>query len=345
MISPAIAVVHTGGTIATRIEPEGRRPIGEPASSFKELIERRPTIDTPQVDLRPYVALDQLSENMTPFEWTRIIASIIQACEDGAAGVVVTHGTDTMAYTCAAASFALAGIPIPVVFTGALTPMEQTHTDAVSNFWEAVSLCLQSEWGGVFLTFGGRRYVGTRIHSIRAGHSTFGRLIEGQEPSCNGAPTAPGLTPRQATTAGWSCAAPAFEQAASLIKVHPGMDARFLSAIAGPPIDARAIVLELFHSGTACNRADASSRYELAEQIARVRRAGVSVLGVGTPASVAEQYPATAELQRAGMMPLGLITPEAALVKAMYLLGRQKPTADIAAFERDMTRDLAGETG
>lgn len=88
------------------------------------------------VEVQDILRLD--SSNMQPEEW-EFIARTIHECWGEYDGVVLTHGTDTMAYTAAALSFLLQGIPIPVVLTGAQLPITHPLSDATDNL--AHSLC------------------------------------------------------------------------------------------------------------------------------------------------------------------------------------------------------------
>src|SRR5579862_5600482 len=72
-----------------------------------------------------------LSENLSPQHWVSIAEAVRSLVGDsGAAGVLVLHGTDTMAYTAAALSFLLSDLERPVVLTGANLPSGEAGSDA-----------------------------------------------------------------------------------------------------------------------------------------------------------------------------------------------------------------------
>ena len=73
-----------------------------------------------------------LSENMTPAIWQTLAQSICTEIKNGAEGVIVTHGTDTMAYSAAAVSFML-DTPVPVVFVGSQRSADRPSSDNVMN--------------------------------------------------------------------------------------------------------------------------------------------------------------------------------------------------------------------
>ena len=85
---PRIVVITTGGTIATSADPAG---VLRPSLSGAELVEG---LGTDVVDL---LALD--SSELTPLDWLLIGSAVSAAATDGADGIVVTHGTDTMEET------------------------------------------------------------------------------------------------------------------------------------------------------------------------------------------------------------------------------------------------------
>ena len=122
-----ILLLTTGGTIASRPTDEGLAP----EMDGEDLARRIPFLtDSYTVTVRDILHLD--SSNIQPEEW-QLIARAVYADRAGYDGIVVTHGTDTMAYTASMLSFMLRGIPIPVVLTGSQLPIEHPLTDALEN--------------------------------------------------------------------------------------------------------------------------------------------------------------------------------------------------------------------
>jgi len=74
------------------------------------------------------------------FQHWQQLAAIIKKRAADIDGVVITHGTDTLAYTASALSYMLPGIPIPVILTGAQRPLEELRSDARNNLINAVEL-------------------------------------------------------------------------------------------------------------------------------------------------------------------------------------------------------------
>jgi len=130
-----IAVMSCGGTIASKVEYKTGAVY--PVSTKKELSELIPEINELS-DIAFIEVMNVLSEDMNPRHWEIITKSVSDAIHDGANGIVLLHGTDTMHYTSAALSFALQNLPIPVILVGAQRSSDRPSTDSHSNFLNAV---------------------------------------------------------------------------------------------------------------------------------------------------------------------------------------------------------------
>src|SRR6202040_1852748 len=98
----------------------------------------------------------ELSENLQPRHWVLIAQAVRSLIEqEDAAGVLVLHGTDTMAYTAAALSFLLSDLEGPVVLTGANLPTGEAGSDAQRNVHDAL-VALNELERGVYVAFTGR---------------------------------------------------------------------------------------------------------------------------------------------------------------------------------------------
>ncbi len=150
-----LLLLATGGTIASKEAGDGL----EPGYSIQDLLSfLRPQSDYYAIDAKDILALD--SSNMQPEDWI-FIAEQIRNHVDRYDGIVITHGTDTMAYTASILSFMLQGIPIPVVLTGSQRPIDEALTDARMNLDAAFSMAA-SAVPGVFLAFGNKIILGSR---------------------------------------------------------------------------------------------------------------------------------------------------------------------------------------
>ncbi len=149
---PRVVVVGTGGTIASKIEYETGAV--KPALTAKDLVEAVPEISF-IADIEADILMNILSENMRPEYWERIVEGVARHIERGAEGVVVAHGTDTMAYTAAALSFALPGLPVPVALVGAQRSSDRPSSDAAFNLTAAVLTAAKAPFAEVVVVMHG----------------------------------------------------------------------------------------------------------------------------------------------------------------------------------------------
>ena len=105
------------------------------------------------------------SANIFPDDWSRLAARIHEAVPEYQ-GVVVIHGTDTMAYTASMLSFMLQNVPVPVVFTGSQLSISHPVADAMENCRCAVHMAASGH-GGVFLAFNRKVMLGVRASKVR----------------------------------------------------------------------------------------------------------------------------------------------------------------------------------
>ncbi|AGN00425.1 glutamyl-tRNA(Gln) amidotransferase subunit D [Salinarchaeum sp. Harcht-Bsk1] len=126
---PTIALISTGGTIASTVDYR----TGAVTARFdaEDVLRAVPDL-AGRANYRGRVVANILSENMTPDVWTDLAQAIHEEVEDGADGVVVMHGTDTMQYSAAAMSFMLDS-PVPIVFTGSQRSADRPSSDNVMN--------------------------------------------------------------------------------------------------------------------------------------------------------------------------------------------------------------------
>lgn len=150
-----IFLIGTGGTIASELTDCGLAP----GLTTEQLLSYVPDIrQICHVDCVQLFALD--SSNVTPAHWQMIVRSIREHYE-AYDGFVITHGTDTLAYTAAALSYMIQGSPKPIVFTGAQKPIGFDTTDSKVNLRDAFR-CAVSDLPGVSIVFDHKVILGTR---------------------------------------------------------------------------------------------------------------------------------------------------------------------------------------
>jgi L-asparaginase len=156
-----ILLLATGGTIASVEGKDGLAP-GLAAEDLMKHFFQDSTLD---VTIKSKTILNIDSTNMQPEHWVQIAEEISSHYEQYD-GFVITHGTDTLAYTSAALSYMLQHLKKPVVITGSQVPISVRKTDARKNLRDAIVFACE-DVGGVFVVFNGRVIVGTRAMKLR----------------------------------------------------------------------------------------------------------------------------------------------------------------------------------
>lgn len=139
-----IALLPVGGTICTALRAEGDLAVNEGAALWlMQAYEQGPSPFGKEVEFLPGENLKILSETMTVERWNRMRDSLEALDREGCQGVIVLHGTDTLAYSAAIFAFLWQGLGIPVVFVSANRPLASPFSNGHENFRAAVeSICL-----------------------------------------------------------------------------------------------------------------------------------------------------------------------------------------------------------
>ncbi len=233
-----ILMIGTGGTIASDITSAGLTP----ELTTSELLHYVPALQSIcAVDCVQVCSID--STNMTPAHWLAIAGAIEQQY-DAYDGFVITHGTDTMAYTAAALSYLIQGSPKPIVLTGSQKPIHMEITDSKTNLLDSFTCAADGRIAGVQIVFGGAVIAGTRARKTYSksygafssiNYPTLGVVREGR--------LIPYLCPPAA-------ARPVFfhvlNTRVSLLKLIPGASAELLGVLLR---QSDAVVLESFGVG------------------------------------------------------------------------------------------------
>ena len=150
-----ILLIGTGGTIASQVTEKGLAP----ELTSRELLAHIPAISSVcQVESLQLLNLD--STDIAPRHWLRMVRCL-RTHYDAYDGFVITHGTDTMAYTAAALSYLVQNSPKPIVLTGAQKPIGFDTTDSKINLSDAFRVAA-ADMPGVSLVFIGKVILGSR---------------------------------------------------------------------------------------------------------------------------------------------------------------------------------------
>lgn len=174
----ALCLIHTGGTIGMGRTEAGFAPVPGLIEGALDTLRARG-------DLRAAVDLTPLdppidSAQATPDDWSRISHAIANR-HDAYDGFVVTHGTDTLAYTAAALCFALQGLGRPVILTGSMIPLGEPGSDGLRNLSDALDAAELAP-AGVWVQFAGRRLHGGRVRKTHSSDPDAFDAVEDKMP-------------------------------------------------------------------------------------------------------------------------------------------------------------------
>lgn len=158
MANKKLLLLSTGGTIASVVSDDGLVP----EESGEQLIQMLGNVPY-DITVKDILSLD--SSNIQPEEW-KVIAEAIYKNRHDFDGIVVSHGTDTMAYTASMLTFMLQGIDVPVVLTGSQVPMNVIWSDAPDNMRLAFAAAASCE-PDIYLAFDRKVMRGCRSVKVR----------------------------------------------------------------------------------------------------------------------------------------------------------------------------------
>ena len=223
-----IHVTYAGGTIGMVDSPEGLRPGADLPAWLEQQVSG--------IGLAGSISLTQMdplidSSDTHPGHWQQIIEDI-RAHSEQADAFIVLHGTDTMAYTSAALSYALCDSERPVVLTGSQYPLGVVGSDASANVTGALRAACSGQARGVSLFFGHRLLAGNRATKTSS-WSFAGFDSPATAPlALTGAPWQWRSAPTRG--AGWANPLPYGRHDVLIIDVAPGMTAARLEALLSP---------------------------------------------------------------------------------------------------------------
>ncbi len=149
---PYVTLLGTGGTVASRLDYRTGAVL--PAFTPEELFAAVPEIKK-IVNLTPKTLYQILSENYKPKWWVQTADYIAKEIEAGVDGIIIGHGTDTMAYTGSALAYFLKNLPVPVIMIGSQRSSDRPSSDAAINILNACAIAGYENIGEVLISMMG----------------------------------------------------------------------------------------------------------------------------------------------------------------------------------------------
>jgi glutamyl-tRNA(Gln) amidotransferase subunit D len=336
---PAVAVLSTGGTIASRVDYQTGAV--NPALSAEDLYNSVPELKK-HANIRAKVVMSRFSENIHPADWTTIASAVASEIRKDVAGVVIAHGTDTMGFTAAALSFSLQNLPVPVAMVGSQRSSDRPSSDASMNLIAATDLVAHADAAEVMVVMHGgtddrlvHAHRGNRVRKLHtsrrdAFQSVNYGVLYGIDSSGITELNVPLLRRNRSRK---MRVRSKFDDQAVLLKTFPGMRDDLIQSVIDHGY--KGIVLEgsgLGHTPTVILQAlksaiDAGMVVAMTSQCIW-GRVNMNVYRTGV------------ELTEIGVVPCEDMLPETALVKLMWLLANSKDSEEV---RRDLPVSLVGE--
>jgi aspartyl-tRNA(Asn)/glutamyl-tRNA(Gln) amidotransferase subunit B len=319
-----IRILSFGGAIVGRLAENGDIEGGD-STEIVRLVQAGGKLPK-NVALEQTPLADLLSEEITPGDWARLIAGIDEHAFDGkAAGIVIAHGTDTLAYTASLVYWLFPRPPLPVVLTASLQPAGRPKSDAVPNMHDAVQAALQKP-PGVYVAFGGKTLSPVNLKFERVAPDGFVNWNPAGTPHV-GKPLFDGhLSMGNAEKIRLRLEAAV--NSVLICRVYPGMRSDRLMALMDAGV--RWLILELYDTGTANLR---DSPYSLKPAIQEARERGVRILCTSQQEGIVDfsRYVTSHELWREGAVPMGALTTESTYTKLIACLAWSDSEAEALA--------------
>lgn len=330
---PRLLLLLTGGTLLMRAsEDRGGEALSVDATA-RDLVAEVPALArAAEIESRQLFAMD--SGDMQPLDWVSLAREVHGALASSRYdGVVVVHGTDTMAYTASALGFLLGAVPKPVVLTGSQRPLADVRTDARTNLVDA-ALVATLPVPEVTVTFTSRA-----LRGVRATKRDAWAFDAFDSPNCPPlVELGVGTTVAQHVRAAGVLAPfdDRLEPRVLAVRVFPGLDPHIVSGALRAGV--RGLVLEAYGTGNVPHLGRS-----LISALEEAREANVPVLVVSQCLRgyvELDRYAGGAAAARAGAISGGDMTAEAAIAKLMVGLGRFGPGDELRAY---LLRSVVGE--
>jgi glutamyl-tRNA(Gln) amidotransferase subunit D len=341
---PKVVIISTGGTISSRVDY--RTGAVRPALTASDLYSVIPELaDIARIDAQILFSL--FSENITPKHWAELAKAVAKQISEGADGVVIAHGTDTMGYTAAALSFALQNLPVPVILVGSQRSADRPSSDAATNLIGAVTAAAQAPFAEVAVamheTSSDTAIVLHRGTKVRKCHTSARDAFK----SVNTSPIAKVQNGKVVMLTGdykkrdiknKLVLKPEFDEKVALVKFYPGMNPAIIEWYVQNGF--KGLVFEgtgLGHVGTFCFDA-IQKAIENKVVVAMTSQCIWGRIGMNV-------YDSGRDLLALGVIPLEDMLSETALVKLMWIFGQTQNVEEaVKLFKSNISGEFSPRT-
>jgi glutamyl-tRNA(Gln) amidotransferase subunit D len=336
---PEVAIISTGGTIASRVDY--RTGAVRPALTASDLYSVVPELaNIARIDTNILFSL--FSENIATKHWTGMAKAVMKQISKGIDGVVIAHGTDTMGYTAAALSFALQNLPVPVILVGSQRSADRPSSDAATNLIGAVTTAGKAPFAEVAVamheTTSDTSIILHRGTKVRKCHTSRRDTFK----SVNTTPIARVQNQkitmfteeyRKRDSTRNLALKPEFDEKVALTKFYPGMNPAIIDWYVQN--DYRGIILE----GTGLGHVGSYIFKAIKNAVEHNVIVGMTSQCISGRVDM-NVYDQGRDLLALGVIPLEDMLPETATVKLMWILGQTK---DVEEAKKLLKANIAGE--
>lgn len=353
-----VLVIYTGGTIGATPRSTKSKQLAGTLSAvdvFSDELRRQLSSTAGAADLEFSNPYTQLSEQLNMFHWATLAVEVDRAIAKGFVGVVIAHGTDTMAYTAAALAMMIQNPPIAIVLTGARESLDAPGSDAIHNFAHALFIARSRKLrGGVYVSFAGRSaheslvLSGTNVRKDASRQAWFRPAIgqpvgvvsydnPGRRLQLNlkGHPMPPFPEPYAAVIPSRSHPRIGHASSVAYFQLYPAFAPSMIRRAVSD--GARGLILGAYGLGTVCTEGE----YSLLDAIrSAAANCPVFVTSQHYGEVVLDRYASSRALNEMGCVGLKQMTTETAIAKLMWVLSQSDSRKEI---EELMLRPIAGE--
>ncbi|HVJ63961.1 MAG TPA: asparaginase [Bdellovibrionota bacterium] len=322
-----LLLIHTGGTIGMNLDGEP-----DPKNAFTSQLEKYCPSLFDLADVHVEILLNKDSSNMAPADWVAM-SETLDRHRNNYDGFLVTHGTDTMAFSATALSFMLRGFNKPVIFTGAQRPLLDPRSDGPRNLVHSAQIAIENQIKEVGIFFDSYVFRGNRARKVSA--MSFGAFSSPNYPPLAHVGVKVDYSRYLEIPAAAYRLRTELDAGVFSFSIFPGMEVTGLKSFLS---GYKAVVIQAFGPGDV-----PTENSDLLSLIRDLAKDGIQVI-ITSQSNSGEVdlslYEAGRAARAAGALTSLDMTWESAVIKSMHLLGQE---LDSAEFKKQFTENLCGE--